>query len=80
MASTTKLEITNEFEDNTRAKVTIDNIRIENLDVADIKEQVRAFNAARGGTLATKMKSSNGLNWIGISKVRIVTTNKTVLF
>lgn len=80
MASTTKLEITNEFADNTNAKVIIDNIRIENLDIADIKEQVRAFNTARGGTLATKMTSTNGLNWIGISKVRIITTNKTVLF
>lgn len=80
MASTTKLEITNEFADNTSAKITIDNIRIENLDVTDIKEKVRAFNAASGGTLATKMTSTNGLNWIGISKVRIITTNKTVLF
>lgn len=80
MASTTKLEITNEFADNTNAKVIIDNIRIENLDIADIKEQVRTFNAERGGTLATKMTSTNGLNWIGISKVRIITTNKTVLF
>lgn len=80
MAAVTTLEITNEYADGTSAKVTVNNIKLENLDTSDIKTRVRAFNAARGGNLSTKMKSSNGFDWIGISKVRIKTVNKTVIY
>lgn len=83
MASVSRLEITNVFADNDTAKITIDNIKPENLDstqIETIRARVIAFNNANGGTLATKMKSKNGYNWIGIKKVQIVTTDKTVLF
>ena len=81
MAAVSKLEVTNVFADNTTAKVTIDNIRPSNIsDTTTIKTTVNNFNTNQGGALATKMKSKNGFNWIGISKVQIVTTDKTVLF
>lgn len=83
MASVTRLEITNVFADNDTAKITIDNIKPENIDstqIETIRARVIAFNNANGGTLTTKMKSKNGFNWIGIKKVQIVTTDKTVLF
>lgn len=83
MASVSRLEITNVFADNDTAKITIDNIKPENLDstqIETIRARVIAFNNANGGTLSTKMKSKNGYNWIGIKKVQIVTTDKTVLF
>jgi len=83
MASVARLEITNVFADNDTAKITIDNIKPENIDstqIETIRARVIAFNNANGGALATKMKSKNGFNWIGIKKVQIVTTDKTVLF
>lgn len=80
MAAVSRIEITTEYADSTKAKITINNIRPENLDIAGIKTKVRAFNTAHGGDLATKMKSANGFNWIGISKVRIVTVDKTVIY
>lgn len=83
MAVESRLEITNVFADNETAKITIDNIRPENLDgtqIENIRSRVTAFNNANGGTLSTKMKSKNGFNWIGIKKVQIVTTDKSVIF
>lgn len=83
MAATTRIEVTNEFADSTRAKIVINNIDPSTMTaerIEAIRTQIYNFNIAHGGTLATKMKSANGLNWIGISKVNIVTTNKTVIF
>lgn len=83
MASVSRLEITNVFADNDTAKITIDNIKPQNMtgsQMENIRSRVIAFNNANGGTLSTKMKSKNGFNWIGIKKVQIVTTDKTVLF
>lgn len=82
MAAVSKLEITNVFADETKAKVTIDNIKPENIsgNVESIRQQVMNFNNNNGGTLATKMKSKNGFNWTGISQVRIITTDTTYIF
>ena len=83
MAATTRIEVTNEFADSTRAKIVINNINPSTMTaerIEAIRTQIYNFNIAHGGTLATKMKSSNGFNWIGISKVNIVTTNKVVIF
>lgn len=83
MAAVAKLEVTNLFADDSTAKVTIDNIRPENMTATQI-ENIRArciqFNNQQGGTLSPKMKSKNGFNWIGIKKVQIVITDKTILF
>lgn len=83
MASVSRLEVTNVFADNDTAKITIDNIKPENIgnqQIEVIRARVVAFNAQGGGTLSTKMKSKNGFNWTGIKKVQIVTTDKNVLF
>lgn len=83
MASISRLEITNVFADNDTAKITIDNIRPQNLDsthIETIRAKIKQFNEKNGGELATKMKSKNGFNWVGIKKAQIVTTDKTVLF
>lgn len=83
MAAVSRLEVTNVFADDSTAKVTIDNINPENMtnqQVEIIRSQVMEFNNNSGGALSTKMKSKNGFNWIGIKKVQIVTTDKTVIF
>lgn len=83
MAAVSRLEVTNVFADNSTAKITIDNIKPENMSgsqIEVIRSQVMTFNNNNGGTLATKMKSKNGFNWVGIKKVQIVTIDKTVLF
>lgn len=80
MAAVTKLAITNVFADDTTIKITIDNLKRENLNTSQIKEKVKAFNDANGGDLATKMKSKNGFNWIGIKAVQITTTNREYIF
>ena len=83
MAAVSRLEVTNVFADDSTAKITIDNIKPENMTGTQtevIRSQIKSFNNNSGGTLATKMKSKNGFNWVGIKKVQIVTTDKTVLF
>lgn len=80
MASSSKLEITNLFADDTKIKISVDNIRPQNLDVETIRQKVINFNKEKGGTLSTKMKSKNGFNWVGITQVRIVTTEKDYIF
>lgn len=83
MAAVSRLEVTNVFADDSTAKITIDNIKPENMtstQIEVIRSQVMAFNNNTGGALSTKMKSKNGFNWIGIKKVQIVTIDKTVLF
>ncbi len=83
MAAVSRLEVTNVFADDSTAKIAIDNIKPENMtgtQIEVIRSQVMAFNNNNGGALSTKMKSKNGFNWIGIKKVQIVTSDKTVLF
>lgn len=84
MAAVSKLVVTNLFADDSTLKITVDNIKPDNIkssaQIENIRSKVKAFNAANGGTLATKMKSKNGFNWIGIKAVQIVTTDKVVIF
>lgn len=80
MAAVTKLAIRNVFADDSKITITIDNLKKANINLANIRAKVKAFNAAQGGELAEKMKSKNGFNWIGIDKVTITTTNRTVIF
>lgn len=84
MAAVSKLVVTNLFADDSTLKITVDNIKPENIkssaQIEEIRAKCKAFNAASGGTLATKMKSKNGFNWIGIKAVQIVTTDKVVIF
>lgn len=83
MAAISKIGVTAVFADETTAKITIDNVNPDVLtptQVESIRTQVMNFNAAQGGTLAPKMKSKNGFNWIGIKSVELTTTDKIVYF
>lgn len=83
MAAVTKIDFTNVFDDETSAKLTIDNIdpaTITPTTVENIRTQCRNFNNAQGGALASKMSSKNGFAWVGIKAVTITTTDKTVVF
>lgn len=83
MAAVARIETTALFADDSTAKITIDNVNpanITNTQIEVIRNKAMQFNAQQGGTLATKMKSKNGFNWIGIKKVQVVITDKTVLF
>ena len=80
MAKVSTLEVTNVFADDTTLKISVNNIRPENLDTTKIVAAVEQFNDAKGGTLTSKLKSKNGFNWIGIKKVRIVTKEISYIF
>lgn len=84
MAAVSRLIVTNLFADESTLKITVDNIKPENIksgaQIEAIRAKVKAFNNTQGGELATKMKSKNGFNWVGIKAVQIVTTDKTVIF
>ena len=80
MATVSTLEVTNVFADDTTLKISVNNIRPENLNTDTISQTVKQFNDAKGGTLTSKLKSKNGFNWIGIKKVRIVTKEIAYIF
>lgn len=83
VSTVSKLEVTTLFEDGTTAKIVMDRINpstMTNEQIEIIRNSCVNFNNASGGTLATKMKSKNGTNWIGIKRVRLVTTSKEVLW
>ena len=83
MASVGKLEFSNVFADETTAKISIDNINPATMtptQLEAVRSQIMTFNDTQGGTLAPKMKSKNGFNWIGIKAVTYTTTDKTVIF
>lgn len=80
MAAVTKLAVRNVFADDTKVTISIDNLRRNNVSITNIKNKVMAFNDSEGGELATKMKSKNGANWIGIDKVTLTTTERTYIF
>lgn len=83
MSAVAKIDITALFADDSTAKITIDNIRPEVFNSSQIeliRSQCMQFNNQQGGTLAAKMKSKNGFNWVGIKKAQITITDKTILF
>lgn len=80
MAAVQKLTLRCLFADNTTATFTIDGINPQNGVVADIKQRVLDFNAAKGGTLTTKMKSKTGANWVAIDRLVLTTTDRRYIF
>lgn len=80
MAAVTKLALKCVYADDTSDTITIDNINPTAGVNPDIKNIIKNFNDAKGGTLADKMKSKNGFNWVGISAATITTTNRTYIF
>lgn len=82
MSAVSKLEVTNVFADDSTLKVTIGDIKPQNINsrIEQIRTQVKNFNDTAGGTLAGKMKSKNGFDWIGIKRVRLITTDTNYIF
>lgn len=80
MSAVTKLSIRCVFADETTATVVIDNINPVNGVNSSIKSIIRNFNEANGGDLASKMKSKNGYNWIGIDRAITTTTDRQYIF
>lgn len=83
MSAVSTLEVTALFEDATTAKIAINKINPETMtteQIEKVREDCMAFNRANGGDLATKMKSKNGTNWIGIKQVKLTTTDKNILW
>lgn len=76
-----KLTIRCVFADDTKTTITIDNINPEQgVDANTVKQRVNEFNAQQGGELATKMKSKNGFNWIGIDSAVITHIERNYIF
>lgn len=80
MAAVGKLSIRAVFADDSKATLAIDNINPQNGVNPNIKTLIQNFNAQSGGTLATKMKSKNGFNWIGIDQAYYTVTDRTYIF
>lgn len=80
MAATMKLSVRCVFADDTTQTIAIDGINPSVGVAQDLKERIMNFNNNKGGTLATKMKSKNGFNWIGINRVTLTTTDRVYIF
>ena len=80
MAAVQKLALKCVYADDTTETITIDNKNQEVGINPDNKQIIRNFNAQSGGALATKMKSKNGFNWIGIKEATVTTTNRQYIF
>lgn len=80
MAATQKLTIRNVFADDTKLTITINNINPQNGINPNAKAIIKNFNANKGGELATKMKSKNGANWVGIDRAVVTTTDREYIF
>lgn len=80
MDSTVKLNIRCVFADDTKETVTINNINPAVGINSNMVMIIKQFNTQQGGALASKMKSRNGANWIGIDKATTVETRRTYIF
>lgn len=80
MPVTKKLSLKCVYADDTVETITINNLNPTEGVNPNIKNILKNFNANQGGALATKMKSKNGFNWIGIKAATITTTNRQYIF
>lgn len=80
MASSQRLTIRNVFADDTKITINIDNINPQVGVNPNLKTIITNFNAQSGGELASKMKSKNGANWIGIDKATVTETERDYIF
>ena len=83
MAATTKFTIKALFADDSTTTITIDDINpatVTSQLISNARQTIMNFNAQSGGALASKMKSKNGFNWIGIKSFNIVTTDRIYIF
>lgn len=75
-----KLSIRLVYADDTKETVTINNINPQVGINPNMVTLIMNFNANKGGTLSSKMKSKNGANWIGIDKATTVQTRRNYIF
>lgn len=75
-----KLSIRAVFADDTKETITINNINPQVGVNPNMVTLIMNFNANKGGTLSSKMKSKNGANWIGIDKATTIETRRTYIF
>lgn len=75
-----KLALRLVYADDSKETITINNISPTNGVNPNLKGIIMQFNENRGGALATKMKSKNGFNWIGIDKATATKTQRTYIF
>lgn len=80
MAAVGKLAIRCVFADETKQTITIDKINPASGVNTNIRQIIMQFNDAAGGTLASKMKSKNGFNWVGIDKAVYTVTDRNYIF
>lgn len=75
-----KLSLRVVYADDTKETITINNINPQVGINTNMVTLIKNFNANKGGDLATKMKSKNGANWIGIDKATTVQTRRNYIF
>lgn len=75
-----KLSIRAVFADDTKETITINNINPQVGVNPNMVTLIMNFNSAKGGDLASKMKSKNGANWIGIDKATTIETRRNYIF
>lgn len=78
MAVTATLSFTNQFEDDTKATVSLSNVDPTDINVDAMISKIEAANTA--GTLKTLLSSKYGANWRGISAMKVTYTERTYLF
>lgn len=80
MAAETKIVLKCGYADDTSETINVAGINPEVGTNPNIKNILKQFNMEKGGSLATKMQSRNGFNWIAIKAATIVTTNRRYIF
>lgn len=80
MAATTNIKITNEFADNTTQAITIGPVETTKLNPT-LKEDIIAFNSSmQSAGYGSYLQSKAGADWVGISAVEIITTDRQYIF
>lgn len=80
MAATTVIKITNEFADDTRQSISVGPIDAMKLSPT-LKDDIIAFNASmQSAGYGSYLQSKAGADWVGISAVQIVTTDRQYIF
>lgn len=83
MDATTKFSLQAVFADETTSTFTVNDIDPQSVTsqlINNARQTIMNFNANKGGALASKMKSKNGFNWIGIKSFNVITTERTYIF
>lgn len=80
MAAYSEVEFTLSYDDETTSKLTLGPLDTDNSALYALKANVMYFNANFTSDTATLSLSKYGNTWNGISAVKTITTDKTILF